>query len=115
MAFSGFGCSSGVRNDQVEPQLAQRYKENFACFPNRKFLLAIALVIGGDDGSLANFEPKSQHPGFPKRVLSYDTKADRWSVVDEAPASRATLPTVPWGDLFVIRNCTARSTTERRG
>ena len=33
------------------------------------------LVIGGDDGSLANFEPKSKHPGFPKRVLRYDTEA----------------------------------------
>ncbi len=60
------------------------------------------LVIGGDDGSLVNFEPKSKHPGFPKRVLSYDAKADQWSVVGETPASRATLPTVPWGDLFVI-------------
>ncbi len=27
------------------------------------------LVVGGDDGTLANFEPKSKHPGFPKRVL----------------------------------------------
>ena len=37
------------------------------------------LVIGGDDGSLAGFEPKSKHPGFPKRVLCYDTKHDRWA------------------------------------
>ena len=57
------------------------------------------LIIGGDDGSLANFEPKSKHPGFPKRVLSYDTKHDRWSVVGETPVSRATLPTAVWNGL----------------
>lgn len=60
------------------------------------------LVIGGDDGSLANFEPRSQHPGFPKRVLCYDTESDAWSVMGEAPASRATLPTVNWQGMFVI-------------
>lgn len=60
------------------------------------------LVIGGDDGSLANFEPKSQHPGFPKRVLCYDALSDAWSVVGETPASRATLPVVPWQGMFVI-------------
>lgn len=60
------------------------------------------LVIGGDDGSLANFEPRSQHPGFPKRVLGYDTESDAWSVMGEAPASRATLPTVNWQGMFVI-------------
>ncbi|MFN3408545.1 MAG: galactose oxidase [Limisphaerales bacterium] len=60
------------------------------------------LVIGGDDGSLASFEPRSQHPGFPKRVLCYDAEKDAWSVIGEAPAARATLPTVNWQGLFVI-------------
>jgi len=60
------------------------------------------LIIGGDDGSLANFEPKSQHPGFPKRVLCYDAGQDAWSVVGETPASRATLPVALWNGLFVI-------------
>lgn len=60
------------------------------------------LIVGGDDGSLATFEPKAKHPGFPKRVLSYDTKRDQWSVVGETPASRATLPTVEWSGLTVI-------------
>lgn len=60
------------------------------------------LVIGGDDGSLANFEPKSKHPGFPKRVLSYDASKDAWAIVGETPASRATLPVVNWQGLFVI-------------
>lgn len=60
------------------------------------------LIVGGDDGSLAGFEPKSKHPGFSKRVLSYDTKRGAWSVVGETPASRATLPTVVWDGLIVI-------------
>jgi len=60
------------------------------------------LIVGGDDGSLADFEPKSQHPGFPKRILSYDVRRDAWSVAGEAPASRATLPTTLWHGLYVI-------------
>jgi len=66
------------------------------------------LVIGGDDGSLATFEPKSKHPGFPKRVLSYDTELDRWSVIGEAPISRAVLPTAMWQGLAVLPNGEAR-------
>jgi N-acetylneuraminic acid mutarotase len=60
------------------------------------------LVIGGDDGSLLNFEPKPAHPGFPNRVLCYDTKQDRWSVVGETPAPRATVPTVQWQGRWVL-------------
>jgi N-acetylneuraminate epimerase len=66
------------------------------------------LIVGGDDGSLADFEPKSKHPGFPKRVLGYDTKLDRWSIVGETPASRATLPTAVWDGLFVLPSGEAR-------
>lgn len=60
------------------------------------------LIIGGDDGSLADFEPKSKHPGFPKRVLAYDTEKNCWSVIGETPASRATLPAVKWSGFFVF-------------
>lgn len=66
------------------------------------------LVIGGDDGSLANFEPKSKHPGFSKRVLRYDTRCDRWTIVGETPAPRATLPTALWDGLVVIPSGEAR-------
>lgn len=66
------------------------------------------LVIGGDDGSLASFEPKSKHPGFPNRVLCYDALSDSWSVVGETPASRATLPVVLWRGSFVIPSGEAR-------
>jgi N-acetylneuraminic acid mutarotase len=54
------------------------------------------MIVGGDDGSLVNFEPKSKHPGFPKRVLLFDAQKNAWSVEGEVPASRATLPTAPW-------------------
>lgn len=60
------------------------------------------LIVGGDDGSLVNFEPKSKHPGFPRRILSYDTQRDAWSVIGETPAARATLPTVEWNGLTVM-------------
>lgn len=60
------------------------------------------LVVGGDDGSRANFEPKSRHPGFSKRVLSYNTKTEQWRLVGETPAARATLPTAEWNGLTVM-------------
>ncbi len=63
---------------------------------------AAFLVIGGDDGSLVNFEPKSKHPGFPKRVLAYDADKNTWCVAGETPASRATLPTAPWRGLVAL-------------
>jgi N-acetylneuraminate epimerase len=60
------------------------------------------LVVSGDDGSLADFEPISKHPGFPNRVLSYDTLRDEWSRLGETPAPRATLPAVVWDGLIVL-------------
>ncbi len=66
------------------------------------------LVMGGDDGQLVNFEPKAKHPGFPGRVLSYDTTLDRWSVSGNTPAPRATAPTANWQGWFVIPSGEAR-------
>ena len=66
------------------------------------------LVIGGDDGSLANFQPRSQHPGFPNRVLHYDADRDQWTIAGETPAPRATLPTAAWNGLQVIPSGEAR-------
>jgi N-acetylneuraminic acid mutarotase len=60
------------------------------------------LIISGDDGELVNFEPKSDHPGFPKSVLAYDPLADRWTRLGESPLSRATVPVVTWQDMTVI-------------
>jgi N-acetylneuraminic acid mutarotase len=66
------------------------------------------LIVSGDDGELANFEPKSAHPGFPKDVLAYDARADKWTRLGNSPLSRATAPVVEWGGLAVIPNGEAR-------
>jgi SSS family transporter len=42
-------------------------------------------VIGGDDGSLANFEPKSRHPGFPRGILQYDCVTNTWAEAAKLP------------------------------
>jgi N-acetylneuraminate epimerase len=62
------------------------------------------LVVTGDDGKLVNFEPKSQHPGFPKNILAYDPKSDRWTDLGESPISRATAPVVMWHHHAVVVN-----------
>ena len=66
------------------------------------------LVISGDDGALASFEPKSKHPGFPRDVLAYHSRADRWSSLGDSPLSRATVPVVEWRERAVIPNGEAR-------
>jgi N-acetylneuraminic acid mutarotase len=62
------------------------------------------LIVSGDDGATVNFEPKSAHPGFPKEVLAYDSRADNWGRLGESPLSRATVPVVQWRDRAVIPN-----------
>ena len=60
------------------------------------------LVIGGDDGSRAGFQPVEKHPGFPPSILAYDPATDRWSEAGQTPAPRATVPGVEWNGFFVI-------------
>ncbi len=64
-------------------------------------------VLGGDDGSLVG-TPQKDHPGFPKRVLRYEPKTDRWTDVPDAPVSRATAPIAQWGKQWVIAGGEAR-------
>lgn len=66
------------------------------------------LVIGGDDGALVHFEPKSQHPGFPNKILSYDTRNDQWTVVSRTPWPRVTTPAVAWKGRIVLPSGEAR-------
>jgi N-acetylneuraminate epimerase len=66
------------------------------------------LVIGGDDGALASFEPKEKHPGFPRSVLSYDTKTDVWTKEGEVPFSLVTTNAVIWNERIVIPGGEAR-------
>lgn len=59
-------------------------------------------IVGGDDGSLAGFQPIEKHPGFPKSILTYDTRKNAWSPDGEVPASRATLSTTFWQGRWVL-------------
>jgi N-acetylneuraminate epimerase len=59
------------------------------------------LVISGDDASqLAT--PPTQHPGFPKTVLTYDVRRGEWSESGATPAPRVTVPVVEWRGAWQI-------------
>lgn len=60
------------------------------------------LVLGGDDGSHVDFKPLDQHPGFSRRILAYDTRADAWTARGELPFSLVTVPQVPWRGYVVV-------------
>jgi N-acetylneuraminate epimerase len=60
------------------------------------------LLLGGDDGSHAGFQPLDRHPGFPRTILAYDAKANAWREVGAVPAPRVTVPTAFWRGRFVI-------------
>jgi N-acetylneuraminic acid mutarotase len=66
------------------------------------------LLLSGDDGSLAGFQPLEKHPGFPKDILAYDPALDRWSALGEVPAPRATVPCIEWRGAFIIPSGEAR-------
>ena len=60
------------------------------------------LILGGDDGSLVNFTPLASHPGFPGRILRYDTRADSWRDAGRMPRAHVTTPLVQWGEAFIV-------------
>lgn len=62
------------------------------------------LVLSGDDGANTSFQPLTQHPGFPRQALAYDPVKDSWSVLEDIPLSRVTVPTVLWQNRIVIPN-----------
>lgn len=66
------------------------------------------LIIGGDDGANANFEPKSKHPGFPRDILAFDVKTQSWSKAGEVPFSLVTTNAVIWNGQIVIPGGEAR-------
>lgn len=59
-------------------------------------------LLGGDDGSRVGFQPLTDHPGFPKDILTYDPMLDRWSISGMTPAPHATVPCVEWQGNFII-------------
>ncbi len=60
------------------------------------------LLLGGDDGSQVNFEPKAHHPGFSRALLLYHTITDTWVSLGRMPVGQVTTPAVLWHDRFVI-------------
>jgi N-acetylneuraminate epimerase len=60
------------------------------------------LMIGGDDGTLVDFDPPEKHPGFPKSILSYDTATDTWRNEGEVPIGHVTTTMVRWKDRFIM-------------
>ncbi len=59
-------------------------------------------IFGGDDGQRVDFEPKSKHPGFPQRTLSYDFIRNQWMSESSLPFSLVTTPLVPWRGRWVV-------------
>lgn len=51
------------------------------------------LVVGGDDGTQTKVSP-NEHRGFPRDILAYDPKADRWTTAGEVPFSLVTTTAV---------------------
>lgn len=60
------------------------------------------LVIGGDDGSRAEFQPMSEHPGFPRKILAYHTITDTWKTVLNLPVNQVSTSAVSWQGRWVL-------------
>jgi N-acetylneuraminic acid mutarotase len=58
-------------------------------------------VLGGDDGSQVNAAP-SEHRGFRRDVLAFDTMAESWKPMAEIPFSLVTTPVIEWNGHIVI-------------
>lgn len=59
------------------------------------------LVMSGDDATQLSVAP-TEHKGFPKSVLAYDTRADRWTEAAPTPAPRVTAPTAQWNGAWLV-------------
>ena len=59
------------------------------------------LVLSGDDASQLTTSP-TEHKGFPKSALAYDTRADLWMETTPAPAARVTVPTAQWNGAWLV-------------
>lgn len=99
----GFTPGEGWRRVADPPRVAVAAPSPLPQAPGRRLL-----VIGGDDGRLADFEPKDQHPGFPRSVLSYHAARDAWTHTADVPFSLVTTPAVIWNGCVVIPGGEAR-------
>ncbi len=60
------------------------------------------LLLPGDDGSLAGFQPPARHPGFHRRMLAYNRRTQTWRDAGKAPFAHVTTPCVPWRGRHII-------------
>jgi N-acetylneuraminic acid mutarotase len=60
------------------------------------------LVLGGDDGANAGFQPLEDHPGFAQHSLIYSAESDTWSVLPRLQVSRVTVPIVKTDKSFIL-------------
>jgi len=115
--FSGVSLAPGAEGKPVRTYLhdAWRYvpQKGWEPLPDLPFAAVAAPspapvifgrieIVGGDDGTLAAFEPKSQHPGFAKRLLEFDPRENAWTQSVEVPIAPVTCPVAKWQDRFVI-------------
>ena len=70
--------------------------------PRRALGQSTFLVLGGDDGSLVDFQPPERHPGFPRTILAYHTITDTWRSLGEMPAAQVTTTPTRWNGGFVM-------------
>src|SRR5688572_5310461 len=59
------------------------------------------LVVSGDDGQRGHLVGPD-HPGFPLETLAYHPAHNTWRKLADVPFSRATAPTTPWEDAWVV-------------
>jgi N-acetylneuraminate epimerase len=62
------------------------------------------LVLGGNDGSLADheYEIRDRHPGFSKTMYGFDPETQRWSIVGQMPYALVTTGLAIWDHQLVI-------------
>ena len=62
-------------------------------------------IVSGDDGSQTNLASPTDHRGFPRDILCFDTVNDRWTSDGMLPVpGPVTLAIAPWRDGFVFFN-----------
>ena len=59
------------------------------------------LVASGDDAAQLKAAP-TEHKGFPKSILAYDTARNTWKHVADAMVARVTVPTAHWNGAWIV-------------
>lgn len=65
---------------------------------------SLIAIAGGDDGTIIDFKPLDQHPGFNRTLLAYHASTDTWRSLGTMPVSRVTTTMVYWRKQWIIPN-----------